>query len=64
MKKYKITNISGYLPLLGLYPGKSKTVNDISNKEIKKLLDKGLIFIKEEKVKEKIEIITEKDEVN
>lgn len=41
---YKIKNISGYLSLLGLYPGESKTV-DYLNVVIKDLYSKQLISI-------------------
>ena len=72
-KNYKVTNISGYLIVLGLYPGKSKIISCI-NEKINKLAQKGLITISEieERIKpikeaidkEKIDDNTPKEEVS
>lgn len=42
--KYKIRNISGYLSIAGLFPGKSKIVNKLST-EMCKLKSEGLLEI-------------------
>lgn len=42
---YKITNISRYLMLCGLYPSKSKVVSELDDKMLE-LYDKQLISIK------------------
>lgn len=58
---YKITNISGCLIICGLYPGKSKTINNIDAK-IKELYEKQLISlvkVKEEAAIKKTKVVAE-----
>ncbi len=42
--KYKIRNISGYLSIAGLFPGKNKIVNRLDT-ELCKLKSEGLLEI-------------------
>lgn len=54
---YKITNISRFLSLVGLYPGESKNIKKIDD-NIKELYNKQLISIT------KVEDVVKKQELN
>ena len=53
---YKIKNISGYLSVAGLYPGKTRNVNEI-DAELKNFADIGLLSIIEIPKKDKKPIV-------